>query len=86
MTDEQLLHHSYGKKPPRREKNKPYTVTLISMHVLRLLTCAQLHSDWSLHKKSIRMKQNCSWKVCEMPLLPLLKKENGKLKHHILPF
>ena len=44
------------------------------------------HSDWSLHNKPVRMKQNCSRKG-ETPLLPPLKKEkNGKLKHHILPF
>ena len=54
------------------------------MHVLRF---AQLHSDWSLHNKPVRVKQNCSRKVPETPLLPPLKKEkNGKLKHHILPF
>ena len=84
-TDEQLLQDSHRKKPSRRGKNKPQTATLISMHVLRF---AQLHSDWSLHDKPVRMKQNCSLKVRETPLLPPLKKEqkNGKLKHHILPF
>ena len=84
-TDEQLLHYSHRKKPTRRGKNKPQTATLISMHVLRF---AQLHSDWSLHNKSVTMKQNCSRKVHETSLLPPLKKEkkNGKLKHHILPF
>ena len=83
-TDEQLLHDSHRKKPTRRGKNKPLTATLISMHVLRF---AQLHSDWSLHNKPVRVKQNCSRKVPETPLLPPLKKEkHGKLKHHILPF
>ena len=83
-TDEQLLHHPHRKKPTRRGENKPQTATLISMHVLRF---AQLHSDWSLHNKPVRMKQNCSRKVRETPLLPPLKKEkNGKLKQHILPF
>ena len=54
------------------------------MHVLRF---AQLHSGLSLHNKSVRMKQNCSRKVRETPLLlPLKKEKNGKLKHHILPF
>ena len=43
-------------------KNKPQTATLIIMHVLRF---AQLHSDWSLHNKPVRMKQNCSRKVRE---------------------
>ena len=84
-TDEQLLRHSHGKKPTRRGKNKPQTTTLINMHVLRF---AQLHSDWSLHNKPVRMTQNCSRKVRETPLLPPLKKgkKNGKRKHHILPF
>ena len=68
----------------RRGKNKPQTATLISMHVLRF---AQLHSDWSLHNKPVKMKQNCSQKVRETLLLPPLGKEkNGKLKHHILRF
>ena len=83
-TEGQLLHHSHRKKPTRRGKNKPQTATLISMHVLRF---AQLHSDWSLHNKPVRMKQNCSRKVRETPLMPpLKKKKNRKLKHHILPF
>ena len=76
-TDEQLLHYSHRKKPTRQGKNKPQTATLISMHVLRF---AQLHSDWSLHNKPVRMKQNCSRKVCETPLLPPLKKEKKKRK------
>ena len=71
-TDEQLLHYSHRKKPTRHGENKPQTATLISMHVLRF---AQLHSDWSLHNKPVRMKQNCSRKVCETPLLPPLKKK-----------
>ena len=70
--DEQLLHYSHRKKPTRRGKNKPQTATLISMHVLRF---AQHHSDWSFHNKPVRMKQNCSRKVRETPLLPPLKKE-----------
>ena len=74
-TDEQLLHHSHRKKPTRRGENKPQTATLISMHVLRF---AQLHSDWSLHNKPVRMKQNCSRKVRETPLLPPLKKEKKR--------
>ena len=77
-TDEQLLHYSHRKKPTRRGKNKPQTATVISMHVLRF---AQLHSDWSLHNKPVRMKQNCSRKVHETPLLPPWKKEKkGKAK------
>ena len=84
-TDEQLLHHSHRKKPTRRGKNKPQTATLINMHVLRF---AQVHSDWPLHKKPVRMKQNCSRGVRETPLLPPLRKgkKNEKLKHYILPF
>ena len=84
-TDGQLLHHSHRKKPTRRGKKEPQTATLISVHVLRF---AQLHSDWSLHNKPVKMKQNCPRKVRETPLLPPLKKanKNGKLKHHILPF
>ena len=74
-TDERLLHHSHRKKPTRSGKDKPQTATLISMHVLRF---AQLHSDWSLHKKPVRMKQNCSPKVRETPLLPPLKKEQKR--------
>ena len=83
-TEGQLLHHSHRKKPTSRGKNKPQTATLISMRVLRF---AQLYSDWSLHNKPVRMKQNCSRKVRETPLMPpLKKKKNRKLKHHILPF
>jgi len=59
-------YDSYGKKPPRCEKNKLQTATLISLQFWGLLTCAQLHSDWSLHNKPVRMKQ--------MPPLPPLKK------------
>jgi len=70
-------YDSYGKKPPRCEKNKLQTATLISLQFWGLLTCAQLHSDWSLHNKPVRMKQ--------MPPLPPLKKD-GKLKYQILPF
>ena len=75
-TDEQLLHHSQRKKPTRRGENKPQTAILISMHVLRF---AQLHSDWSLHNKPVRMKQNCSRKVRETSLLPPLKKEKTEI-------
>lgn len=84
-TEEQLLHYSRRKKPTRRGKKKPQTAILISMHVLRF---AQLPSDWPSHNKPVRMKQNCSWKVRETPLLPpwKKKKKKGKLKHHILPF
>ena len=76
-------------KSPRRGKNKPQTATPISLQFWRLLTCAQLHSDWSFWNKTCHIKQNCSRKVRERPPLPPLKKQKkqkGKLKHQIMPF
>ena len=83
-TDEQLLHYLHRKKPTRHGENKPQTATRISMHVLRF---HQLYSDWSLHNEPVRMKQNCSRKVRETPLLPPLKKEKkwkAKTSHFAL--
>ena len=37
------------RKPVRHEKPKPQTARIVSLWFCGLLTCLELHCDWSLH-------------------------------------